>query len=510
MSLLRAIATVSSFTMLSRIAGFVRDILTAAILGTGPVADAFFLAFKLPNFLRRLFAEGAFNAGFVPLFAGFIETEGREKAREFAIEAQAVLAALLMVLTGMALLIMPLIVGLLAPGYDPDGETFGYAVTFSRITFAYIFFISLAALLGGILNSVHRFAAPAATPIILNLCLIFALLVLTNYMETPGHALSVGLIMGGVAQWLWLLWSALRIGMAPRFAWPRITERVKRLYRLILPAVFGAGIAQISLFADVIFASFLVTGSLSFLYYADRLAQLPLGVIGVAIGTALLPMLSRQIRSDHPEQAEATQNRALEAALFFALPSAAALFIMAEPIISLLFERGQFDAHATQQTAHALKAYAIGIPFFILVKVLAPQFFAREDTRTPVKIGVACLAANIVLAVTLIQFLDHAGIALATSLSSALNVILLALISLRREYWHIDATLKMRFLKLFMSALLMMVLLLFMTSATDEASRLWQVVSMIVVGGGGYVGATLLLGAINPKELKAQLRRSRA
>ena len=290
--LIASVATVSSFTMISRVLGFLRDMMMAALLGAGPIADAFFVAFKLPNFLRRLFAEGAFNAGFVPLFARTLEGEGKVVARDFAAQAQAVLLAVLVPLVILGIIFMPWIIGLMAAGFEVGGERYEAAVSLSRITFCYIIFISLVALYGGILNSLGHFAVPAAAPIILNLCLIAGMITSFLWFEAPAASLAWGLAFAGLGQFLWVRAAVNRLGMVPPLQRPKLSPEVKRLFALILPGVFGAGVAQISLFADVIFASFLAGGSVSYLYYADRVGQLPLGVIGVAVGTALLPLMS--------------------------------------------------------------------------------------------------------------------------------------------------------------------------------------------------------------------------
>ncbi|MBM3524079.1 MAG: murein biosynthesis integral membrane protein MurJ, partial [Alphaproteobacteria bacterium] len=394
MSLLRGMATVGGFTMASRVLGFVRDVLTAAYLGAGPIADAFFVAFKFPNFFRRLFAEGAFNAAFVPLFAGMVAKDGRIAARHFAEDAMAVLIAVLLALTILVESFMPQFIALVAPGFRDEPDKFAYAVEFTRITFPYLLFISLVSLHGGVLNSLDRFAAVAATPIVLNLCMIGALIGLTRVLPSAGLALSWGVALAGLAQFLWLAAACRREGMALRLPVPRLTPDVKRLLRLMLPAAIGSGVVQVNLLIDVMIASLLPTGAVSFLYYADRLYELPLAVIGIAIGTAILPLLSRQIRLGETAAAGTTQNRALEIAMVLTLPATAALIVLAQPIIATLFERGAFDAATTRETSRALVAFALGLPAYVLIKVLAPCYYARQDTKTPVKIAVLCVVTN--------------------------------------------------------------------------------------------------------------------
>jgi putative peptidoglycan lipid II flippase len=321
-SLARGVATVGGYTLASRVLGFLRDVLAAAYLGAGPVADAFFVAFKFPNFFRRLFAEGAFNAAFVPIFAGMVAKDGRVAARNFAEDALAVLLAALLALTLAIEALMPHFVALAAPGFRDEPEKLALAIEFTRITFPYLLFISLVSLQGGVLNSLDRFAAVAATPILLNLCLIGGMIVLSPLLGSPGLALSWGVALAGVVQFL-----ALRL---PR---PRLTPEVRRLGRLMLPAALGSGVVQINLLIDVMIASLLPTGAVSYLYYADRLYELPLAVIGIAIGTALLPLLSRQIRLGEAAAAAETQNRALEAAMVLTLPATAASLFMAAALV---------------------------------------------------------------------------------------------------------------------------------------------------------------------------------
>ena len=397
MALARWAATVGGYTMGSRVLGFLRDILIASVLGAGPVADAFFVAFKLPNFLRRLFAEGAFNAAFVPLFAGVLERDGRAAAKSFAEDVLTVLLWTLLVLVIAAQIVMPWLMHVLAPGFADEPGKLDLTVQLTRLTFPYILLISLVSLLGGVLNSLYRFAAVAATPILLNLCLIGALLGLSHWTETPGHALAIGVTVGGIVQFVWLIVAASRAGMSLRLRWPRLTPGVKRLLILAAPAALGAGVAQINLVVDIIIASLLPPGSVSFLYYADRVNQLPLGVVGVAVGTALLPLLSRQLRAGEVEEAVGSLNRAIEMALLLAVPAAVALIVIAGPVIAVLFERGAFGVDESSATAGALIAYAAGLPAFVLIKVLAPGYFARQDTRTPVRIAILCLTVNVVL-----------------------------------------------------------------------------------------------------------------
>lgn len=510
-SLLASVATVGSFTMISRVLGFVRDMMMAALLGAGPIADAFFVAFKLPNFLRRLFAEGAFNAGFVPLFARTLEGEGKDAARNFAAEAQAVLLAVLVPLVIVGIILMPWIIGLMAAGFEVGSERFEAAVDLSRITFCYILFISLVALYSGILNSLGHFAVPAAAPIILNLCLIAGMAMSFVWLDAPATALAVGLAIAGLGQFLWVLAAARRQGMAPPFRRPVLSPQVKRLFALILPGVFGAGVAQISLFADVIFASFLKEGSVSYLYYADRVAQLPLGVIGVAVGTALLPLMARQLRAGEDQAAVHSQNRGIELSLLLTIPAAIGIALLSLPIVTVLFERGAFGEAESLATSAALSAYALGLPAYVLIKVLAPGFFAREDTKTPVKIAVVCLIANVALVLVLMGPLQHVGIALATVLSSWLNAILLGTLLYRRGLFKLDERLIRRLPRTLLAGMAMaFAVWFFMKQASALLPEVAALGLAIALGGLVYFAAAQWLRAFDLQEVKALMRRRKS
>jgi len=516
MGLLRSSATVGGFTMISRVLGFLRDILIAALLGAGPVADAFFVAFKFPNFFRRLFAEGAFNAAFVPVFSGHLADGGPAAARDFAERTLAVLLVVLLALLLAAEIAMPWLMCAMAPGFARDPDKFQLAVEFTRITFPYLLFISVVSLMGAVLNSLGRFAAAAATPILLNLVLIGALLLAAPRLPTAGHALAWGLAVAGALQFLWLAGACARAGMALRLPRPALGPEVKKLLRLMLPGAVGAGVVQINLVVDVILASLLASGSVSFLYYADRVNQLPIGVVGVAVGTALLPLLSRQLRAGETAAAVDSQNRAIEFVLLLGLPAAAALMVIAPPIVAVLFERGAFGAAESRATALALAAYGAGLPAYLLIKVLAPGFFAREDTATPVKVGVAAMIANVAFNLILMGPLGHVGIALATSLSGWLNAGALAWLLGRRGYLAPDDRLRRRLPRtLLASALLAGTLYLAQGALAPlfAASAGAAVLALaLLVGGGLALFAVLahLLGAARLGEIRGLIPRRRA
>ncbi|MFQ5763797.1 MAG: murein biosynthesis integral membrane protein MurJ [Rhodospirillales bacterium] len=516
MVLLRSIATVGGFTLISRVLGFLRDILIAAVLGAGAGADTFFVAFKLPNLFRRLFAEGAFSMAFVPMFAGRVEEKGKAEAQAFAEAAFGVLFWSLAAFVVVVELAMPVVMLGFAPGFIGDPAKFDLAVTLTRITFPYLLFVSLVSLMAGVLNSLGRFAAAAATPILLNVCLIGAILVLANFTATPSHALAWGVAGAGVVQFGWLFAACGREGVWLKLPRPRLTDDVKTLLRRMLPVAVGAGIYQINLVIDTVIASLLPTGSISYLFFADRVNQLPLGVIGVAVGTALLPLMSRQLRAGETEAAHVSQNRALEFSFLLTLPATAALMVIAEPVIRVLFERGAFGAAETEATAAALAVYAVGLPAYVLVKTLAPGFFAREDTATPVKVSVVCLFVNLILNLALMGPFKHVGIAMATAASSWLNAGLLALILRRRGHLALDGRLRRRLPRMVVASAGMAALLAAALVPLDaglvgsEAARIAALGALVAGGMAVFGGLVLALGAARLGDLKTLTRSGEA
>lgn len=510
MSLARSTAVIGFFTLLSRISGFARDVLVANMIGASWLSDAFFVAFKLPNFFRRLFAEGAFNAAFVPLFAGSLAKEGKERALTFASEAFAVLLVALLILNAVFLVFMPVLLYLFAPGFAAEPEKFDLTVTLSRIAFPYILFISLVSLLGGILNSIERFAAVASTPILLNLCLIFSLLFLSPITETPAHALSIGVFLAGIAQLGWLIWSAKRYDVLPRWAKPRLTHQVKTLLKLIAPAALGAGVAQINLLIDVILAS-TMPDAVSYLYYADRLNELPLGVIGVAVGTALLPMLSKQIRSGQAGAARHTMNRAIELSLFLALPAAVGLILLAGPLITLLFEHGAFTRHDSYASFLPLIAYAAGLPAFILIKIFAPGFYANRDTKTPFIIASLCVLLNLVLNLILMQSMAHIGLALATSIAGWVNATAMGVVLWRRGHFAPDRELILRLFRIIFVCACLAGALFFVRPLFDGyhlrglAAQIGIMVAVLLPLKVGYFGLAYGLHAVDRSSVRRVL-----
>jgi putative peptidoglycan lipid II flippase len=514
MSLVRSIATVSGFTLLSRLLGFCRDILIAGMLGAGGMADAFFVAFKFPNLFRRLFGEGAFSAAFIPLLAGDIEKRGMDAAREFAARAMSMLILITGFLVAIIEILMPWAMYVFAPGFAENPEKFELAVELSRITFPYLAFISAVALMSGVMNTLHRYAAAAAAPIILNICLIAALLGLAPVTETPAHALAWGVAIAGVAQFLMLVIACKRVGFAIKWQMPRVDDRIKLLGKRMIPGMIGAGVYQINLLIDTMLASLVSDGAVSWLYYADRVQQLPLGVIGIAIGTALLPTLSRQLQGDDAKTAMYSQNRGIEIALLLTLPAAIALGVMGLPVINVLFERGAFGAEETLMTGMALTVFAFGLPASVLVKVLAPGFFAREDTKTPIRIGISCMVLNIILIVVLMPWFGHLGIAAATSVSVWVNATSLGFILHRRGDLTFDARLTRRVPRILVASALMGSALWFAIDAfwQNDALSITRITTMAVIVTGGmavYAIAAQLLGATSFSELKATLKRGK-
>src|SRR5215468_6151156 len=404
MALVKSIATVGGYTMVSRVLGFIRDILIARVLGTGYVADAFFVSQRFPNLFRSLFAEGAFNASFVPLFARRLAEEGPEGARRFAEQVLSVLLSVLLAFTIVAQIAMPWLMHVIAPGFAEHPEKFALAVQFTQITFPYLLFMALTALQGGVMNALGRFAHAAAAPILLNVVMILALVLVAPFTGMPGHVLAWAMAAAGICQFLWLVIACHYEGIPLRLPRPRLSPAVRRLLRLMLPGIVGAGVMQINLVIGTIIAS-LTPAAVSYLYYADRIYQLPLAVIGSAVGVVLLPELTRQLRSDRPQQAMETQNRCIEFAMLLTVPAAVALIVVPEPIIAVLFQRGAFQPEATWPTALALAAYSAGLPAYVLVKALTPGYFAREDTATPFRYAIISLVANIILSVGLFQLI---------------------------------------------------------------------------------------------------------
>ena len=434
MKIYRAFATVGGLTMASRVLGFIRDIMVAGLLGSGAIADAFFVAFRFPNLFRRLFGEGAFNAAFIPLFSKKLVVEGREAAVRFAQDAMSGLLFVLVVLSAILMISMPWLMHAIAPGFANDKEKFDLAIVLTQIAFPYLTCMSLVALLSGVLNSIEKFVESSAVSIVLNLTLIAAILIAMalGYRNdaNAGHAMAWGVFAAGILQLALLVHGAYRNGVMPRLVRPVWNDDVKRLVTLGVPGVIAGGITQINILIGTIIAT-LQNGAVSQLYYADRVYELPLAIIGIAIGVVLLPEVSRALRANDQEAVSRAQNRSLEFAMLLTVPSAIALAVIATPIVRVLFERGAFSPSDTFATASALSIFALGLPAFVLIKVLSPSYFAREDTKTPMRFAAVSLTANTAGSVALffvfreLGFLPHLGIAVATTLGGWLNAMLL-------------------------------------------------------------------------------------
>ena len=411
--------------MASRVFGFVRDVVIAQAFGAGAGADAFFVAFRIPNFLRRLFAEGAFAQAFVPVLSEYRANREIADVRDLASHVSGALIGVLAVVTVAGVVAAPVLIAVFAPGFLSDPEKYALAVEMVRITFPYVFFISLVAFAGGILNTYGRFAVPACTPVLLNLCLIGAALWLAPVLDIPVVALAWGVLAAGIVQLAFQFPFLAAFGMLVRPRLRRAHDGVTRVISLIIPAVFGVSVSQINLLVDTMIASFLVTGSVSWLYFSDRMVEFPLGVFGIALATVILPHLSRQHASAAPGSFSDTLDWALRLVVLLATPAALGLGVLAAPILTTLFQYGQFSAHDVDMAARSLLAFAFGLIAFIAVKVLATGYFSRQDTRTPVRVGVVAMLSNIVLNLVLVVPLAHAGLALATTLSAFLNAGLL-------------------------------------------------------------------------------------
>jgi putative peptidoglycan lipid II flippase len=518
MRLFKSFATVGGFTLISRVLGFVRDIMIAAVLGTGPVAEAFVVAFRFPNLFRRLFAEGAFNSAFIPLFAKQLEGEGKEEAKRFAQEALAVLVFALIVVTAIAEIFMPWLMVGMAGGFVSDKEKFDLAVLLTRITMPYLLFVSLLALFSGILNAFHKFAAAAAAPVILNVVFISVLAVMSvvklgNTAEA-GIALSWAVSIAGMLQLLAVMISAKKIGMALKLRLPRLTPRVKRLLQLGVPGIISGGITQINIVIGTLIAS-MQDQAVAWLYYADRLYQLPLGVVGIAIGVVLLPDISRLLRAGKDDEAHDSQNRSMEYSLLLTLPAAVALAVVPGPLIQVLFERGHFSETDTQMVAMALMAFAFGLPAFVLTKVFQPGFFAREDTKTPMYYAGVSVAVNITISLALFSWLGHVGIAIATTVAGWANTILLWRTLRKRGHYALDAHARRSIPRIILASLIMggalVALLPYLApwlSRTQHFMTQVGALGILVMSGLFiYFFVAALIGGFRVGELKRKLTR---
>jgi putative peptidoglycan lipid II flippase len=516
MNLWKATGTIGGLTMVSRVLGFAREMVFARIMGAGMAADAFMLAFMIPNLFRRLFGEGAFSAGFVPLFSKRLHGEGgMEEARRFAEEVLAVFLPILVAVTLVFVIFMPGFVWLQAAGWRDDPQKFALAVELTRVTFPYLIFISLVSLFSGVLNSLTRFTAAAFAPSLLNIALIGALLIVPDGGPATAEAMAIGVIAGGILQLILCWGSTVRAGLKMRLRPPKMTPRVKELLILILPATLGSGIYYISQFFYAFFATSLPEGSLVYLGFADRLNQLPLAIIGSALGTAILPALSRAVDHGDGSDASRIQSQATELAMLLTLPAAVALAVTAGPIVSALFQGGKFTAEDASTTALVLSIIVAGLPAYVLIKVLTPGFYSRKDMKTPVYIAFAMLFVGIALNFLLIPVMGISALAFTTAFSAWLNAISLYVILARRGHFRIEGWLWSRLIRQLIAALAMAAALYFVGQALEgyfagsTGRRLIGIGALVGVGGIVYFVIAWVIGAMNRDDILILLRKKK-
>lgn len=517
MKLGKAVGTIGGLTMVSRVLGFGREIVMARVLGANMYADAFLVAFRLPNTFRRFFGEGAFSAGFVPLFSQRYHGEGGlEEAKKFSEEVLAVFLPVLFAFTLIGQLAMPALVWVLASGYAGDPDKFALTTDLSRIMFPYLMLISLVSLFSGVLNSMHRFAAAAFAPALLNVAMLAALLMFREGGSVTATALAWAVVAGGVVQLGLTWWAARQAGISLKLRRPRMTPGVRQFFRVVIPATFAAGVYQLSILIDTQFVSYLPEGSMAHLNYADRLNQLPLGIIGTALGTAILPTISKFVDQGNPDAANKVQNQALDLAMLLTLPAAIAFAVAGVPLVTALFQGGEFTAQDAIVTGNTLAIIALGLPAYVLVKVLTPGFFAREDTKTPLKIAMVVLVANVLLNFALVPFFGLYGLALALMLTSWLNCAMLYATLRRRGHFHVERAVGARVVRQLIAAAAMGATILLLDRGIGHwlgGSTLQRLVGLAaLIGSSGivYFGVGWLIGAVDKDDIRMLLRRKKA
>ena len=515
MQLLKSTAKVGTATIVSRILGFIRDMVFARYFGASGATDAFFLAFKIPNFMRRLFAEGSFSLAFVPVLSEVRAKGDRRELRDLIDHVAGTLAGILLMITAVGVLAAPAVLAIFAPGWLMDGRPeFWLSAEMLRITFPYILLISLTALAGGILNTFDRFLVPALTPVLLNVSLIAAAVFLSGHMEVPIKALAWGVLFAGIAQLAIQVPALMRLGVMPRPKWGWRHSGVRKILRLMIPTLVGSSVAQINLMLDVVIATFLVSGSVSWLYYSDRLLEFPLGVFGVALSTVILPNLSRKFASQNPQAFSHTLDWSLRLALIITLPAALGLAVLAAPILTTLFQYGEFQVSDVEMSALSLSAYAAGLPAFIAVKVLAPGFYARQDTRTPVKIAITAMVSNMVLNFIFVGSLlavefkgPHTGLALASSVAAYINAGLLYRMLRKQEVYRPEAGWGRVLLSVGVACGAMVASLLWQSGSlplwieSDAPARATRLTLLILIGIAVY-GIALVVGGLRRSHLE--------
>lgn len=506
--LLRSSSIVSFMTLLSRVTGLVRDVVIAQYFGAR--ADAFFVAFKIPNFFRRLFAEGAFSVAFVPVLSEYRRTRPLEEVQLLIARVSGVLGGILFAVTVLALLLANYLPWVFSPGFSGDPAKFALTGDLLRITFPYLLFISLAAFYSGVLNSYGSFAAPAITPIFLNICLIFSALIMTDWFSEPLFALAWGVFLAGVVQLVFLLPFVARKQLLVKPQFKTQDDGVKRIGTLMIPALFGVSVSQINLLLDTLLASFLESGSVSWLYYSDRLNNLPLGIFAIAIGVVILPALARNYADQKQAHFAHTLDWAVRMIVIIALPASIALIMLATPLMSTIFYYGEITAYDVGKMAISLQAYASGLLAFMLIKVLAPGFYARQDTKTPVRIGIQAMAVNMLLNLLLVYPLQHTGLALATTLSAFYNALMLYYV-LRKQGVYKHQTGWASFLAKVLTANIALVAVISALVGTSAQWLDWSSLdrilwlSLIVAAGVLTYFAVLLLAGLRPKHLRGEL-----
>jgi len=511
--LFQSFFTVSSYTALSRVLGFIRDIFIAKYLGSTVTADAFFVAFRIPNFFRRVLAEGAYSAALIPVFSGIVlESKDDPEATDFVENTMSMLLIVTVMLCVLFYFGMPYVIQVLAPGFSANKEAYDLAVHFGKIIFPYLIFISLVAHFTSIINVHEKFAAGAFVPAILNISFILSLFFLTPHLSSAGHALAYGVLIGGILQFVFMYRAVLEF-YKPHLRIPKINNKIKKFFILFFPGVLGSGVIQLNIIIGTIIASFLPVGAISHIYYADRLNQLPLAIFGIALGVVLLPRLSKAIKQNNQTDINIIQNRSLEFSLLIALPSAVGLYVLAYPIIHILFERGAFVLEDTFFTANVLSFFALGLPAYIIIKILVTCFFAREDTRTPLYISIISVISNIVLSLMLIQSMREMGIATATAISAWINAGLLYLILHLQSKIILDSLFFKKIFKIIIATTILAFIASYLSKTLfiemNDISMLIKIIyliGIIAICKIIYLGLIIMLKVLSFSDLKGYIK----
>jgi putative peptidoglycan lipid II flippase len=509
MNLIKAMMTVGGLTLVSRIAGFIRDVITAATLGAGPIADAFFVALKLPNFFRSITAEGAFSISFVPLYSEKMVKESEEAAGKFASHALSIMIAVLLPFSILVMWAMPLVVMFLAPGFVGDDTKMMMTVEMARLSFPYLLLVSVAALLGAILNAHNKFGPYAFAPVLFNLCLIGSIYLVTPFTSTQGHAMAIGMSLSGVLQALWVWAYVRRMGLKIQIGWPRLDADTRKLFRLMGPGILVASVFQVNLFINLMIASLLSHGSISYLYYADRLYQLPFGVIGIAVGTALLPLFAQALARKDVHETNALYSRSIEYMLILCLPCAFGLLLAADPIVRMMYQHGTFSGEDARMTIWVLMASSLGLPAYVISRVYNAVFYAHQDTWSPVKVAIVTTTLNMLLSLAFAYFFGVVGIAFASALVGWLSIYLLnRMVAAKKLELTFDTRLKQHFSKIcFCTGLMVMTLFMLRYGLHDALygsfiSRLLALLTLIFVAVVIYTSAIFMTKLVTLSDVK--------